>query len=544
MKTRDQVSTEKLRGGFYSPESLVQVCLDRVHELLGSRTSARLLEPSAGDGAFLRALAQHPLKQHISEVRAVELLPEEAAKAQGALAVSGLPGCVVQGSALDEHSIKGMHDIAVGNPPFVRFQFVSPQDKVATARIGEQIGTPLSAVSNLWIPVFLHTLSRLRDGGVFSFIIPAECFTGLAARSVRDWLGRHTLGLRVDLFPPRSFPNVLQEVIVLSGRVTTSHHLDVPIEVHDHGNATSWNHRLARDTTTWTGLLLRPEHLDALATFESSPAVVPFAEVAKLSVATVTGANDYFCIDDGTVHRYDLGAWTRPLLDRARHAPGLRYDHEEHDKNRQQGRTAWLLDSRLSSTPTKGALAYIKFGEDRSLHTRYKTRTREPWWQVPVVQAGTLMLSKRSNHYPRLIHNAAGVVTTDTVYQGSPLPRYEGREKDIVGSFHNSLTLLSAEMSGRSFGGGVLELVPSEIAQLVLPLVDVDDDHFQHLDGLCRNQSDPEALVAATDEYVGDRLGAEREAWALIADARRTLRDRRLARTSNAQGQTLVHLQK
>lgn len=531
MRTRELVSAEKLRGGFYSPEPLVAVCLDRVLELARDREDLRLLEPSAGDGAFFRTLARHPLRQRLRSADAIELLPHEAAKAHDALRSSGLPGEVATGSALDPEVLGGPFDVAVGNPPFVRFQFVSPDDKALAVQLGTRLSSPLRGVSNLWIPVILSALERLNDGGVFSFIVPAECFTGLSGQVVRSWLNHHTDGLVVDLFPPRSFPKVLQEVVVLSGRVRRTPSHEARVEVHDHGLDGSWTHTLDPEASTWTGLLLRPEHVEAITHVSLSDRVLPFREVARLTVATVTGANGYFCINDDIRQDYDLDDWTRPLLDRVRHAPGLRYQSTDHDQNRQLGRTTWLLDSALTPGPTAGARAYIGHGEQQRLHERYKTRIRKPWWRVPVVPPGSLMMSKRSNHYPRLIDNAAGVVTTDTVYQGSPLPAFAGREQDIVGSFHNSLTLLSAEMFGRSFGGGVLELVPSETARLLLPLVTVDDEEFSMLDRTTRTCSDPEELVSKTDALVISQLDGAQDAWPVVADARSMLRDRRLART-------------
>ena len=228
---------------------------------------------------------------------------------------------------------------------------------------------------------------------------------------------------------------------------------------------------------------------------------------------------------------FDLDRWSRPLLDRVRHARGLAYSVEDQETNLASGHPAWLLDSSLGEEPTEGARAYISNGEARGLHKRYKTRIRTPWWQVPVVRPGTLMLSKRSNHYPRLIQNAAGAVSTDTIYQGSPLAGFEGRERDIVGSFHNSLTLVTAEMYGRSFGGGVLELVPSEVSSLALPLVRVATSAFTRLDGLVRRGGfDNDELVTETDEHVAIELGADRDMWRLVGEARILLRDRRLAR--------------
>ncbi len=533
MKTSTEVSPDKLRGGFYSPDALVDVCLDRVLELLGGRDRVAVLEPSAGDGSFLRGLSRHVLAGHVGAVTAVELIPDEAVKAARVLSESGLRGRVVTASVLDPTSVPELHDVAVGNPPFLRFQFVSDSDRRYIEKFGKRLGVPFKGVSNLWIPVLLTALNNLRDGGVFSFIIPAECFTGLSARTVRSWLSQHATQLRVDLFPPGSFPRVLQEVVVLSGQITRGAAHGVKVFVYDHVQQDSWRHVLDESAPTWTGLLLRPDHLEAVSTALALPEVVPLGKIAKLSVATVTGANDYFCVDDATRTLFELGAWTRPLLDRVRHAPGLMYTADDQETNHAAGHPSWLVDSRLATEPTAGALAYVSNGEARGLHKRFKTRIRSPWWQVPVVPAGALMLSKRSNHFPRLVQNFAGAVTTDTVYQGSPLAAFAGRERDIVGSFHNSLTLLTAEMNGRSFGGGVLELVPSEIASLALPLATTPEDSFARLDRLVRDRgAENYALVDATDTYLMQHLGLDHDMWRLVADARRMLRDRRLARNS------------
>jgi adenine-specific DNA-methyltransferase len=531
MKISTEVSSDKLRGGFYSPDALVDVCLDRVFDLTGGREHLSVLEPSAGDGGFVRGLARHPLVGHVSTVDAVEIVPDEAAKAGRTLADAGLSGRVLNGSVLDPSMLDQGYDVAIGNPPFVRFQFVSSDDRSHIDELGRKIGIPFKGVSNLWIPVLLTALSNLRDGGVFSFIIPAECFTGLSARAVRTWLGQHATQLRVDLFPPKSFPGVLQEVVVLSGQITRGSAHGAKVFVYDHAQQDSWRHLLDEDAPTWTGLLLRPDHLDAVDAVLGLTGVLRFGDVAKLSVATVTGANDYFCVDDATRALFDLDNWSRPLLDRVRHARGLIYSVEDQEANLADGRPAWLLDSSLAPEPTEGALAYISNGEARGLHNRYKTRIRTPWWQVPVVRPGTLMLSKRSNHYPRVIQNAAGAVSTDTIYQGAPLQGFEGRERDIVGSFHNSLTLLTAELYGRSFGGGVLELVPSEVSSLALPLVSVPAGTFARLDELVRRGGfDNDELVTETDAHVAMALGADRDMWRLLGGARALLRDKRLAR--------------
>ncbi len=51
----------------------------------------------------------------------------------------------------------------------------------------------------------------------------------------------------------------------------------------------------------------------------------------------------------------------------------------------------------------------------------------------------------------------------------------------------NSLTALSAELEGRHYGGGVLELVPSEIEKLLLPIPGKIRPNLRKLDAMVRS---------------------------------------------------------
>lgn len=510
----DVISAAKLRGGFYSPRTLVHACLDRIATLSsGQCARLRMLEPSAGDGAFLRGLIDHPLASRIKEVTAVEINPGEAAQCRQVLAGASFGGTVVTGSVLNgARPLPGHYDAVVGNPPFVRFQFLTDDDRAGALAIARDSGIPLTGVSNLWIPVLLTALTSLRDGGSFAFIVPAECFTGISARSVRTWLIQHADALQADLFKPGSFPGVLQEVVVLSGRLnrptagrSVAPRATAPLTVVEHlpGTPVSWTHQVQESAPTWTRYLLTPAQLSALHELTSLPEFHRLADVARLTVSTVTGANEYFSVDDGTLSQHCLGTWARPLLPRIRHATGLVFSHEDHGELARLDCSRWLLDfgpAAPSPEHIPAAASYLRYGERLKLHQRYKCRIRDPWYRVPIVPPGRLLLSKRSHRYPRLVLNPAGVITTDTIYQGRMTAAFDGREADLVAGFHNTATLLTAEIEGRSFGGGVLELVPTEIGRLAIPMVPGFGQSLPRLDELARGAGpDSAELVQQTD---------------------------------------------
>lgn len=537
MRTRESVSDAKLRGGFYSSDLLVDLCLDRVSELIGAGEHLRALEPAAGDGAFIRGLDRHALGSRIEWCQAVELVSSEAARCAEAVADAQFVGAVANEDVLawNERSLDRF-DLALGNPPFVRYQFLPAASRQRGTVLAAQLGVPGTAVSNLWIPVFLLSLDRLVIGGAFSMILPTEFLTGVSAARVRAWLIANTSDLQIDLFAPDSFPAVLQEVLVLTGRrAEHGRRRKARVTFRDHnGGSHQWEHEVSDDAKTWTGFLLSPAKIDAFNQSSCLPSIRRLGDIARFSVSTVTGANNYFCVTDSTKDAYDLSRWALPLLPRTRYAPGLDFKPEDHAALVSGEQPAWLLSfsaGRETPTSKQNPSRYLADGELRQLHTRYKTRIRDPWYRVPVVPPGDLLMSKRSHRYPRVLLNSAGVVTTDTIYRGSVLPGTGLTGGDVAAAFHNSLTLLSVEICGRSFGGGVLELVPSEISSLAIPIGGTASQQLPNLDAASRVMTNEEELVEATDGFLREWVPEiSAPTLQLIQEARLELASRRLQR--------------
>ena len=542
MKTRIDMTADKLRGGYYSPDELVDRCLDRISELTAGQGQLRILEPSAGDGAFIRGLQRNRLlARRTSRLDLIELVPTEAAQCAAELERCGVAGTVQTGSTIPWASASNeTYEVAVGNPPYVRFQIVPDSDRAAMPSLEAKIGVSFGGVSNLWLPVLVGALDHLVTGGAFAFIIPAECFTGISAGVLRKWLVQNTRQLRFDLFPPGSFPSVLQEVVILSGRRAERSDTAVECEIREHrvdSTFSSVAHQVPPNAAPWTKYLLPKDGIDALEEASALSEVWTLGSIAKFEVAAVTGANDFFSVDESTLRDFDLSTWSTPLLPRLRHAEGLRYTVVDHRATSESGAKTHLLDfsaDRPDPSESHRAVVYLTDGEMQGLPKRYKCRIREPWYRVPFIRPGRLMMSKRSHHYPKVIVNDAGVVTTDTIYRGSMSGFFAGREDDLTAAFHNSLTLLTAEVEGRSFGGGVLELVPSEVARLLVPLPIGFGVELERLDAVARAEGAKgtgETLVHDTDQLlVKADIGFSTELMERLHAARLSLLQRRLDR--------------
>ena len=94
-----------------------------------------------------------------------------------------------------------------------------------------------------------------------------------------------------------------------------------------------------------------------------------------------------------------------------------------------------------------------------------------------------------------------------TAYRIRPL---KGRSSDLVMGFVNSLTALSAELEGRHYGGGVLELVPSEIERLLVPVMRHSAAALRRLNTAIRSKVAAEDLLAGQDRLLLGPLGIRR----------------------------------
>ncbi len=95
--------------------------------------------------------------------------------------------------------------------------------------------------------------------------------------------------------------------------------------------------------------------------------------------------------------------------------------------------------------------------------------------------------------------------------------------------FFNSLTALTAELEGRHYGGGVLELVPSEIEKLLMPSPDKIVPDIQELDRRVRSDSVADTLECQS-EIVLAGLSKSKQmdllaAWSMLRNRRQRLSD-------------------
>jgi hypothetical protein len=124
---------------------------------------------------------------------------------------------------------------------------------------------------------------------------------------------------------------------------------------------------------------------------------------------------------------------------------------------------------------------------------------------------------------PRLIYNEIQAYTTDTAYR---IKTKNIDAKKFVYCFINSFTALSSELEGRHYGGGVLELVPSEIERLYIPIHSKTKVAMKSLDEMIRNTPANEVLAHQDGKVLAD-IGISKKEITCIQNAWDRLRKRR-----------------
>lgn len=528
-------SQQKLRGGYYTPLDLAVFLSKWVRGI----KPKKILEPSCGDGVFLEALTRIGGMKNTSLV-GLEIDKVEARKARARARDFRFDTTIYSEDflawALDSLQKGQRYDAVVGNPPFIRYQYLPAEFQQRAEAVFGKLGLPFTKHTNAWVPFVMASISLLRPGGRLAMVVPAEIIHITHAQSLRSYLGNECR--RMVIVDPEElwFTDTLQGAVLLLAEkknnpsdksegvgiypVKQKEFLNIDPEVV-FSAPKSLNGRTIAGK--WTYALLDQPIRSLLDDLSEHEGIYKFKEIAEVDVGIVTGANDYFLVSDDTVEEFDLSKWAHPMFGRSEHCPGVIYDEHQHQINKEEGKPTnfiWFSDD--SAARYVSARKYINYGEEQELHTRYKCRVRDPWYSVPSVYTTEIGMLKRAHNAPRLILNKIGAFTTDTAYR---IKTRGISSKRLVGSFINSLTALSAELEGRHYGGGVLELVPSEIEKLLIPLPKLTIN-LKELDENVKNLSMTDVLEHQDDVILGG-LGVSKSKRDLLANSWKKLRDRR-----------------
>jgi len=531
-------TAQKLRGGYYTPVTLARyLCEWAVRD-----GGEKVLEPSAGDGNFLVALNEANTGREPLRVTAVELDAGEMRKAKArASEASGIAVDWRRGDFFTEYSrLARDFDVVVGNPPFIRFQHFDADSRDRAFDHLRRHGYRPTKLANAWSAFVQLSIEVLRPGGRMAMVIPAELLQVKYAEELRERITQMFEHVVVVTFQQLVFEGIQQEVVLLlaEGRRAEpgDHALVHTIEFSDAGELFGLRSiseaiahapdKHARKDVKWTALFLAEQAFATLQGAYGSQGVLALGELASVDVGIVTGRNSFFVIDGERAEAIQLNGFSQPLVGRTSSLRSILFKPKDFEAHSDKHPSILLNLNGVDDSEISGPLAdYIRLGEEAGVHEGYKCRIRRRWYDVPSIYVPDAFLFRQIHDAPLLVANEAGATSTDTIHRVRFKQKLSARR--LAAAFCNSLTFAWAEVCGRSYGGGVLELEPREAEELPIPLEAAQGINEQRLDKLLREKGVEAALDYTDPILLGDGLGLSAQD---IADVRASwvqLRDRR-----------------
>ncbi|WP_346619246.1 N-6 DNA methylase [Blastococcus montanus] len=518
---------DKLRGGYYTPDAIARAVAAWV-----AGAGTRLLEPAAGDGAILRHLVA---KAGSADVLGIEL---EAAEARRA-AEHG--GSVIQDDFFRwfDAAQHGRHDGVAGNPPYIRFGNWSQVERERALRFMRELGLPTTKLMNAWMPFVAASMVAVREGGRVGLVLPAELLQVGYAKALRAYLVDNCAEITLISFRKLVFPGILQEVVLLLATRGEGPAVMRGVEIDDAAELGDLNLSAVpavvaplHDGEKWTKYYLAADEVAGLRSMREDARLTTVGAWASVDVGVVTGRNSFFTMTAGDAAALDLADLTKGLVSRSAQLTGVAFTPADLNEQAITAARTRLLDvpSDVSPETHAGLRRHVEEGEAEEVHLGYKCRIRRDWWRVPSTSSPDGFMLRQIHRYPRIFANLTDATSTDTVHRVT-LRRTDATATQLAVASLNSVTCASAEVVGRSYGGGILELEPSEAEHIPIPSPAlVDEALATKVDELLRDGRTAEAVELVDQTLLIDALGFTRQEVELASSAWRRLRDRRASR--------------
>lgn len=532
MQLIKDASEQKLRGAYYTPPAIASFIL---HWGINGSTNADILEPSCGDGVFLEQMAkEHMLFHHATAVE------YESAEADKARAI-GLHDSDVINADFHQYCLntEQRFDLVVGNPPFIRYQYYDEGQQELAGQIFKKAELKRSKLTNAWVTFVVGCSLLLKEHGKMGFVIPSELLQVTYAQQLRKYLATSFNKINIVSFENLVFEEIQQEVVLLlCERTGTGEHLIEHIEVKDAEALQQLDpHRLKLPTKQidfhadkWTYYFLDNEELAFLNKVRSTD-MPSIGKYANVEVGITTGSNGYFTVPQSVVELYQLQQYARPMVGRSVQVNSLCFSKKDWQQNLSKGAKANLLifTPGAKENGNDGTKAYIENGEQQGINEGYKTSIRDDWYVIPSIKLSQALFLRRNNLYPKFVLNEAKAYTTDTMHR--VFIKDGVNHKAFVVSYYNSLSFAFAEILGRNFGGGVLELMPSEVEGIYLPYREENSVLFDKVDQMVRKKKTADEILDFTDrELLINGMGFTEEEIKLARSIWHKLMSRRLNR--------------
>jgi adenine-specific DNA methylase len=479
---------KKKLASFYTPRDLAQVLTDWA--IMDSHST--VLDPSFGGCAFLYAalesLKKKGNKTPGAQVYGVDIDPDAKNYLKPLFESSANPDQFVISDFFNVTPAglkQDLFDAVVGNPPYIRYHNISDEAEIRAAKCLNEYDIKISGRASYWAYFLLYSMQFLKRGGRLAMILPGALLHTDYSEKVRDLLKGFFRDVTIFLLEDRVFDSTQEESVLVFADGAQEPHQRLRVgavsKISDlpkaliNGHATTKIITHSKVDGEWLRALLESEVLSIYDEIAESDGFVRLGELVNIRIGVVTGNNNFFILSDDERKKLRIAKkYTIPIVRRPAKLKGLSVTDSDLNTidTKQRNR---LLAIKPDQAIDDHLREFFFAGEKLGISQATKCRDRKPWFSVPETFVPHAFVPCMFASWPRLVINKSTYTCTNNILRliWKEPKLCEDWLKLAVGTL-STFSQLSAELVGRSYGGGVLKLEPKELARLVVPLVDAD----------------------------------------------------------------------
>lgn len=527
----------KLRGGYYTPYEISEF----ITKWAISDASESVLEPSCGDGSFIRTLTNHYKKlgatdeQVKSSVLGIEQDKIEAEKASryGATIIHDDFFNYYQNN-IDGHT---RFDVIIGNPPYIRCKDFKEEQRKIAFDLMKKYGFAPNRLTNIWISFLVLCCKALKPNGRVGMVIPAELFYVDYAAETREFLNAFFDRLTIITFKKLVFDNIQQDVVLLLGERSCEERGVRLIELDDLADLTTRGMKsldkaelIDRTCNHWMEYYLTSEEIDLLKRLDGDSRISNSSELFEVNIGLVSGRNEFFIMNKSRVRELDLEKSVVPIISQSKQVKGINLTDKDYNNLVELDKDVFFFapENKDFDDLLDEEKSYIQLGEKNGFNTNYKCRIRPKWYYVPQSWHAEAFMLCNAHLYPRLILNKREMLVTNNLHKIKFLEGVDGSL--VTAAFLNTYTLAISELTGRGYSGGLLELTPEVIRQLRIPMRMAERLDFQKIDDWQRKGEIDKILEYTDSVLLREGLDLTNGEIKMLHDIWDKLRNKRLNR--------------
>ncbi len=472
------------QGQFATPPTLATEIIRASLEMLPPNETIRFLDPAFGTGSFYSALLRLLPPDLLTSAQGCEVDEHYGRDALSLWESTQLRLRIADFFDLDVPTAnEEKANLLICNPPYVRHHHFSLQTKERLqGLVGKNVGLRLNGLAGLYCYFMLHAHNWLADNGLACWLIPSEFMDVNYGREVKRYLSEQVTLLRIHRFDVHDvqFDDALVSSVVVWFKKSIRQKQDnVAFTFGSSLSSPSTSTLIPlselKSYTKWSKVTTRSSNHDAPG---SRPT---FSDLFQVKRGLATGANNFFILSQEEIVRHEIPPeFLCPILPSPRYLDSDEVIADEFG-NPMLGKKLFLLDCKLSEAQVRKSYpmlwAYLETGKQQGIHRGYICTHRSPWYSQEDRPPSPLLCTymgrsdtKASRPFRFILnHSQAKAANVYLLLYPKPLVlKALAESPELLRVLWKALNSMSIEMlihSGRSYGGGLHKLEPSELSQ-------------------------------------------------------------------------------